>query len=102
MYANHDHMITLYRSTMYVSVVKCFSFEGFKMPSFIRISLVITLAILVNFVNGNQRIVHVSNLTSDEVSNSTCCVHGNCSCSSRGVGAKLEVVRQTFSLLAIL
>ena len=53
------------------------------MLSFIRISLVITLAIiiLVNFVNGNQRIVHVSNLTSGEV-NGTCCVYGNCSCSS--------------------
>ena len=51
------------------------------MLSFIRISLVITLAILVNFVNGNQRIVHISNLTSGEV-NGTCCVYGNCSCSS--------------------
>ena len=52
------------------------------MLSFMRISLVITLAILVNFVNGNQRIVHVSNLTSGEVNNGTCCVYGNCSCSS--------------------
>ena len=51
------------------------------MLSFIRISLVITLTILVNFVDGNQRIVHISNLTSGEV-NGTCCVYGNCSCSS--------------------
>ena len=48
------------------------------MLSFIRIFLVITLTILVNFVDGN---VHVSNLTSGEV-NGTCCVYGNCSCSS--------------------
>ena len=54
------------------------------MPSFIRIYLIITLAILVNYVDGNQRkqrIVHVSKLTNGE-GNGTCCVYGNCSCSS--------------------
>ena len=54
------------------------------MLSFIRIFLVITLAILVNYVNGsqlNQRIIHVSKLTNDE-GNATCCVYGNCSCIS--------------------
>ena len=46
--------------------------------------LVITLAILVNYVDGNQlkqRIIHVSKLTSGD-GNGTCCVYGNCSCIS--------------------
>ena len=46
-----------------------------------KISLVIILAILVNYVVANQRIVHVSKLTGGE-GNSTCCVYGNCSCGS--------------------
>ena len=47
----------------------------------VRISLVIILAILVIYVDANQRIVHVSKLTGGE-GNSTCCVYGNCSCNS--------------------
>ena len=47
----------------------------------VRISLVITLAILVIYVDANQRIVHVSKLTGDE-GNGRCCVYGNCSCNS--------------------
>ena len=51
------------------------------------ITLAITLAIIVE---GNQRIVHVSDLTSDYNvlssskgdSNFTCCVYGSCSCNS--------------------
>ena len=49
------------------------------------ISLVFTLAILDNYVDGNQRIVYVSKLTSDKGYHNgtyTCCVYGNCSCTS--------------------
>ena len=48
----------------------------------LRILQVIVLAILAQYVNGNQRIVHVSTLSSDISSNTTCCVYGNCSCGS--------------------
>ena len=51
------------------------------MLSLIRLSLVITLAILVKYVDGNQRIVLVSELSSGE-DDSACCVYGNCSCNS--------------------
>ena len=48
----------------------------------LSIVLVIILAILVtDYVDGNQRIVHVSELTSGD-DNGTCCVYGKCSCSS--------------------
>ena len=54
------------------------------------IPLVILVAVLVQYASGNQRIVHVSELISDdedffasEDDNShICCVYGNCSCNS--------------------
>ena len=46
-----------------------------------KITLVTVLGILVQYVDGNQRIVHVNeNYTSGE--DVTCCVYGNCSCNS--------------------
>ena len=56
-----------------------------------RILLPIILGVVVQYVDGNQRIIHVSELpndrkdfvTSGEDDNSLiCCVYGNCSCSS--------------------
>ena len=45
------------------------------------LSLVTVLGILVQYVDGNQRIVHVNqNYTSGE--DVACCVYGNCSCNS--------------------
>ena len=54
------------------------------------IPLVILVALLVQYANGNQRIMHVSELFNDdedffasEDDNShICCVYGNCSCNS--------------------
>ena len=61
------------------------------------ISLVILVAVLVHYASGNQRIVHVSQLISDEDfiasgeyfitsaeddNSHICCAYGNCSCSS--------------------
>ena len=55
------------------------------------ISLVILVAVLVQYASGNQRIVHVSQLISDDKNfntsgeddnNHICCVYGNCSCNS--------------------
>ena len=61
------------------------------MPTMASIMLVIILAIVIQYVDGNQRIVQVSELTSehkyfftsdkDNISLS-CCVYGNCSCNS--------------------
>ena len=60
----------------------------------LRITLVIILAIyvVIKFADGNQRIVHVSELISDEgnyfvsgeidIDPNMCCVYGNCSCNS--------------------
>ena len=46
-----------------------------------KLALATILAILVQYVDGNQRIVHVNeNYTSGE--DVTCCVYGNCSCYS--------------------
>ena len=50
-----------------------------------RIMLAMILAVVVQYVDGNQRIVHVSDsITSGEDDNShiLCCVYGNCSCNS--------------------
>ena len=55
-----------------------------------RITVAIVLTIVIHYVDGNQRIVHVSELISDEDfftidddnSTHTCCVCGNCSCYS--------------------
>ena len=56
-----------------------------------RMMLLMILGVLVQYVNGNQRIIHVSELpndrkdsvTSGEDDNSLiCCVYGNCSCNS--------------------
>ena len=60
------------------------------MISLVEISLFIIVA-LAQCANGNQRIVHVSELTSDDNDSitsgeddniNTCCVYGNCSCNS--------------------
>ena len=49
------------------------------------------LGVVVQYVDGNQRIIHVSELPNDckdsitsgeDVNSLTCCVYGNCSCSS--------------------
>ena len=61
------------------------------MTSLFKTSLLIILAVQLQYTDGNQRIVHVSELISDhedfftsgEDDNSLiCCVYGNCSCSS--------------------
>ena len=59
------------------------------MPKMASLMLLIVLAIMIQFVNGNQRIVEVSELFSDDedfiVSGDislSCCVDGNCSCNS--------------------
>ena len=50
--------------------------------------IVMTLAVVLQHVDGYQRIVHVSELISDNVTNAEddnshiCCVYGNCTCSS--------------------
>ena len=56
----------------------------------IPLLVVILVAVLVQYASGNQRIVHVSQLISDEDfitsgeddNNHICCVYGNCSCNS--------------------
>ena len=46
-----------------------------------RILLVMILA--VEYIDGNQKIIHVSdNATGDDNNSEMCCVHGNCSCNS--------------------
>ena len=47
-----------------------------------RISVAICLAVIITFVNGNQTIVHVSELLGEARINTFCCVYGNCSCNS--------------------
>ena len=62
----------------------------YVMLLFSRITLFIVLAVVVQCVGGDQRIIHVSELFSDEDfltsgeadSSLTCCVYGNCSCNS--------------------
>ena len=51
------------------------------MLSLLRISLVIIIATVIQYADGNKRIVCISELTSGEGDN-TCCLYGNCSCSS--------------------
>ena len=45
-----------------------------------RIALVVHLAITVKYISGNQRVINVNELSSDE--DFSCCVHGNCTCNS--------------------
>ena len=55
-----------------------------------RVMLAMILAVVIQYVNGNQKIIHVSELISEkgffpsiENDNSNiCCVYGNCSCNS--------------------
>ena len=51
------------------------------MLSLLRILLVLTIATVIQYADGNKRIVCISELTSGEGDN-TCCLYGNCSCSS--------------------
>ena len=51
------------------------------MQSLLRISLVLTIATVIQYADGNKRIVHISKLASGE-GNNTCCLYGNCSCGS--------------------
>ena len=67
-----------------------------SMPMMASIKLVIILTIVIQYVNGNQRIVQVSELFSDDEDFFTsgeyftsgdgdfftCCVYENCSCNS--------------------
>ena len=48
------------------------------MLSLMSISMVVTLALLVQYVDGNQKIVHVNDIGEDD---NACCVHSNCNCS---------------------
>ena len=59
------------------------------MPTMASIKLVIILTIVIQYVDGYQRIVQVSELFSDDENFTsgdgdffTCCVYGNCSCNS--------------------
>ena len=49
-----------------------------------RMILGIILAVVIQFVNGYQNIIHVSELVSEEsfIASDKCCVYGNCSCNS--------------------
>ena len=49
-----------------------------------RMILGIILAVVIQFVNGYQNIIHVSELISEEsfIASDKCCVYGNCSCNS--------------------
>ena len=47
-----------------------------------RISVAIFLAAIIIFVDGNQTIVHVSELLGEARIGTFCCVYGNCSCNS--------------------
>ena len=50
--------------------------------------IIVILAVVVQYIDGNQKIVHVSELISDgfasgeDDNNLMCCVYGNCSCNS--------------------
>ena len=50
------------------------------MLSLLRISLVLTIATVIQYADGNKRIVCISELASSE--DNMCCLYGNCSCSS--------------------
>ena len=61
------------------------------MLSLFKISLPIILTILVQYADGNQRIIYVRELinenedlltSGEDDSNCVCCIHGNCSCNS--------------------
>ena len=61
------------------------------MPLLFKIPLLVILTVLVQYAEGNQRIVYVTELISDEEDFITsgeddksqiCCVHGNCFCNS--------------------
>ena len=62
------------------------------MLSFFNLHIILTVLQLVQYSDGNQRIVYVSELISDDkdffashgedVNSQICCVYGNCSCSS--------------------
>ena len=49
-----------------------------------RMILGVILAVVIQFVNGYQNIVHVSELISEErfIASDKCCMNGNCSCNS--------------------
>ena len=47
-----------------------------------RVSVAIFLAVIIKFVDGNQTIVYVSELSDAAKINTFCCVYGNCSCKS--------------------
>ena len=49
-----------------------------------RMMLAIILAVVVQFVNGYQNIIYVSELANEEsfIASDKCCVYGNCSCNS--------------------
>ena len=47
-----------------------------------RISVAIFLAVIIEFVDGNQTVVYVSELSDAARINTFCCVYGSCSCNS--------------------
>ena len=47
-----------------------------------RISVALIVAVIITFVNGNQTVVHVSELFGEVRINTFCCVYGTCSCNS--------------------
>ena len=51
------------------------------MLSLLRTTLVVLIAVAVNYVNGNQRVIYINELNSGE-GDLVCCVYGNCSCNS--------------------
>ena len=48
----------------------------------LRISVALIVAVIIIFVNGNQTVVHVSELFGEVRINTFCCVYGTCSCNS--------------------
>ena len=50
------------------------------MLSLLKISLVLTVATVIQYADGNKRIVCISELAHED--DNTCCLYGNCSCSS--------------------
>ena len=48
------------------------------------LGIILILAVVIQFVNGYQNIIHVSELVSEEsyIASDKCCVYGNCSCNS--------------------
>ena len=47
-----------------------------------RLLVAIFLAVIIKVANGNQTIVHVSELLGEDTINTFCCAYGNCSCNS--------------------